>query len=477
MVRRVPPAAIAIVSIALATVPALFFGSTPQPVDARVETIEVWWPTEGAVVSGTETFKAVLSGSNLNRYEMHWQVDGGAINEMANSYEDRPYKQASVDLSQWPAERSYEVSFVATTKNGKELGQRTVTIVVSQPEATATPTTTTVPSTTTTTTAPSTTTTSTSTTTTVPSTTTTTVPSTTTATRSAPSVLTGATLYVDPWSPAKAHANDMRGSHPYEASLLDKIANQPAARWFGDWNGDIFTAVDEATDTITAAGALPVYVAYNIPLRDCSGYSAGGSQSADDYRSWIGSFAMGIGSRSAAVILEPDALALLDCLSVESRAERVSLLSDAIQTLGAGGSTAVYLDAGHARWHSVEEIARRLEAAGVAGARGFALNVSNFVGTEETVAYGQEVSALLGGTPFVVDTSRNGLGPAPDGEWCNPPDRALGLPPTTHTGKSAVDAYLWVKIPGESDGTCNGGPVAGNFWTEYALGLAERADW
>ena len=35
-------------------------------------------------------------------------------------------------------------------------------------------------------------------------------------------------------------------------------------------------------------------------------------------------------------------------------------------------------------------------------------------------------------------------------------------------------AYLWVKRPGESDGPCNGGPSAGQWWPEYALGLAQR---
>jgi endoglucanase len=32
-----------------------------------------------------------------------------------------------------------------------------------------------------------------------------------------------------------------------------------------------------------------------------------------------------------------------------------------------------------------------------------------------------------------------------------------------------------VKPPGESDGECNGGPAAGRWWPEYALGLAQRA--
>jgi endoglucanase len=86
-------------------------------------------------------------------------------------------------------------------------------------------------------------------------------------------------------------------------------------------------------------------------------------------------------------------------------------------------------------------------------------------------------------THFVIDTSRNGEGPNPmtggadadmvnyetapfdqsstvigtlrSGNWCNPPGSGLGLAPTANTGVPLVDAYLWVKTPGESDGQCD----------------------
>ncbi|MCW2873942.1 glycoside hydrolase family 6 protein, partial [Actinacidiphila oryziradicis] len=38
-----------------------------------------------------------------------------------------------------------------------------------------------------------------------------------------------------------------------------------------------------------------------------------------------------------------------------------------------------------------------------------------------------------------------------------------------------VDAYLWVKRPGESDGSCRGAPPAGQWWSDYALRLARAA--
>ncbi len=120
-------------------------------------------------------------------------------------------------------------------------------------------------------------------------------------------------------------------------------------------------------------------------------------------------------------------------------------------------------------------MATRLRAAGVDRARGFALNVSNFDETADERAYGDAVSVAVGGTAhFVIDTSRNGLGPAPGNAWCNPPGRALGTGPTADTGDPRADAFLWIKIPGESDGTCNGGPTAGQWWLDYAIGLAVR---
>jgi endoglucanase len=41
------------------------------------------------------------------------------------------------------------------------------------------------------------------------------------------------------------------------------------------------------------------------------------------------------------------------------------------------------------------------------------------------------------------------------GNWCNPPNAGLGLRPTANTGQPLVDAFLWVKTPGESDGSCD----------------------
>ena len=279
--------------------------------------------------------------------------------------------------------------------------------------------------------------------------------------------------YIDPNSNARRQANAWRSSRPADAAQMDKIAAQPQADWFGEWSGDVRSAVSGRVAAIRAARALPVLVAYDIPFRDCGGYSGGGASSPDAYRSWIRAFADGLGSGRSIVILEPDALAAMDCLSPSDRQTRFDLLRDAVAVLAAHPRTAVYLDAGHSHWHTAAAIAPRLRSAGIKSARGFSINVSNSHPTAEQRRYGDAISARTGGKHFLIDTGRNGLGS--NGEWCNPDGRALGKRPTAKTGDPHADAYLWIKPPGESDGTCNGGPVAGVWWPEYALGLAQRA--
>jgi endoglucanase len=285
----------------------------------------------------------------------------------------------------------------------------------------------------------------------------------------------GRRFYVDPDSAARRQAADWRASRPADAAQMDKIAAQPQAAWFGGWNTDVAADVRALVDRAQAAGRVPALVAYNIPQRDCGAYSAGGASSADAYRAWIRGLADGIGTRTAAVLLEPDALAGIGCLSAADRDRRLALLRDAVAVLSAHPGVSVYLDGGHAHWQPAAEMASRLRAAGVADAQGFFLNVSNFVASSDNASYGAQVASLTDGKHFVIDTSRNGLGPAADGDWCNPPGRALGLRPGSTTGVSRQDANLWIKRPGESDGPCHGGPAAGQWWADYALGLAQRA--
>ena len=286
--------------------------------------------------------------------------------------------------------------------------------------------------------------------------------------------LRGMSLYRDPNSPARRQADAWQRSRPADAALLRRIADQPSAVWLGAWSGDVRSTVDGIVSRASSARAVPVLVAYNIPYRDCGLHSRGGAGGGDDYRRWIVELARGLRNRPSVVILEPDAIPAADCLPARLRDERYVLMRDAVDVLTRAGAS-VYVDAGNSRWKQPSDMASRLTGAGISGAAGFALNVSNYQPTNATVAYGNQLSRLVGGKHYVIDTSRNGRGTA-GSTWCNPPDQALGRAPTTQTGLPLVDAYLWVKTPGESDGPCNGGPRAGQWWPEYALGLSRTAE-
>ncbi|MFI9330644.1 glycoside hydrolase family 6 protein [Kitasatospora sp. NPDC052868] len=287
--------------------------------------------------------------------------------------------------------------------------------------------------------------------------------------------LPGQTFYVSDQTSAAQQLVTLRGQgRSAEADALLGIAAQPSSQWLGDMAAK--GIVEQVSRRAAAVGRTPVFVAYSIPHRDCGLYSAGGAADAAAYRAWITGLVQALGDRKAWVVLEPDAIAhTLDTCGVKgtAAAERYGLLAFAVQEFKKSPQVRVYLDAGNPGWaQDPSEMADALRKSGIAVADGFAVNVANFYSTERNAAYGAELSAALGGKPFVIDTSRNGNGPLSGDAWCNPPGRKLGAPPTANTGRPGVDAYLWIKNPGESDGECGRGePRAGEFWLPYALGL------
>ena len=294
--------------------------------------------------------------------------------------------------------------------------------------------------------------------------------------------LAGSTFYVDPagHAPTQERAWQQDG-HDAEQLLLGLLADRPTATWFTGGEADLTGQVRALTSAAAAASQVPVLVAYAVPGRDCGSFSGGGAADDAAYLDWVQRLADGIGGREAVVVLEPDAVphALDDCLAQRGTdpADRLALLHRAVDVLTADPATHVYLDAGNAGWvEDLDALAGALDAAGVRDAAGFSLNVANFETTAASTAYGTALSDRLGGAHFVVDTSRNGSGPpAPDGqglEWCNPTGRTVGAVPTSDTGTERTDAYLWVKVPGDSDGQCRPGePPAGTWWPDYALDL------
>ncbi|HYA00813.1 MAG TPA: glycoside hydrolase family 6 protein [Candidatus Binatia bacterium] len=405
----------------------------------------------------------------------------------------------------------------------------------------------------------------------------------------------------------------LRSGDATDASLILEMESTPQAVWLdgetaaqiargeaGARQADVDVARQVRQTMLEAAveNAVPVFVAYNIPGRDCGSFSAGGARNEADYDGWTDSLAGAIGEGHAVVLLEPDSLGLIpsNCDHTDNPngtypievsgptimptmsqypaaiqkyygadVERFAELNHAVGALEADPNTVVYLDGVHSAWLNVPAISQELLLAGVQRVQGFFTDVSNYQFTPNSVRFGtwisdciayetvvapgnwvnqfgavcpgqyyngwsgsgfngtalnpygiwsnsgactatscsgaaadldstgenQTYASLLGATEpithFLIDTSRNGLGPdsmqryagSPfdqpgsvistlvAGNFCNPPGAGLGDTPTASTGNSLVDAYLWVKIPGQSDGQCD--PASGvRAWDDAA---------
>jgi endoglucanase len=277
-------------------------------------------------------------------------------------------------------------------------------------------------------------------------------------------------FYRDPHTAAAEAEDHLTASGDLaDAAVIAQISSQPTAIWLGDWltNAQLAKELTAAQRERTTL----VFVTYAIPNRDCGGLSAGGL-SATDYLTWNQTIAETLAGSHSVVLVEPDSLAMLTAdRCAKERATRPALIHQAVAQLASAGLT-VYLDGGNSNWVKPQTMADLLRSAGVAEARGFFTNVSNFYREDQERPYADGLSSKLGGKHFVIDVSRNGNGWK--GTWCNPSGVALGQPPTVVTGDPRLDALLWVKAPGKSDGTCNGGPAAGLWWEDYALDLVRN---
>lgn len=287
--------------------------------------------------------------------------------------------------------------------------------------------------------------------------------------------LSGWRIFRSENTPAAADAASYRrhGS-THDAELMERISSQPIATWLTDDAIRARREVTALTADATRHRSAAVLVVYDIPGRNCDEGVGAGTHA---YLGWVAEIAAGIEQRDTVVILEPDAIPF----AIGGCPIEFQLLAEAVKELARASGARVYVDAGNPSWVTpVSLLAAPLRAADVAQAAGFSLNVSNFETNAANIAYGHELSRLLGGAHFVIDTSRNGNGPALDAAGapiiCDPPGRGLGAPPSTSTGVSGLDAYLWIKPPGSSDGSCRpGAPRPGAWWPYYALELAADA--
>lgn len=286
----------------------------------------------------------------------------------------------------------------------------------------------------------------------------------------------GESLFVDPNSNAVLESRSLKETNSVSSSLLEKIAKQPSADWFGDWNTDIEEDVNKRVTEISSVGSLPVLVLYNIPDRDCGNFSAGGAKSSQEYLQWINKVIKGIDGRKVITIFEPDALGLLDrCRNKDDQSEHLKLMDYAINQLVLDGNINVYIDS--SQWTNPKKMADRLKAVGIEKVSGVAINTSGYENLDNNKNYLRELQRYLKGLHAVIDTSRNGKKvPSQKDSWCNPVGAALGKNPSLDTQDPYIDAYLWIKKPGESDGDCKGGPPAGQWWRDQAISLSRNAE-
>ncbi len=283
--------------------------------------------------------------------------------------------------------------------------------------------------------------------------------------------------YADPGSKAAQAATSAKDSgDSADEAVFSRLAGTPQGIWLTPEDypaGKVGPYVERVVADADRAGRVPTFVVYGVPDRDCTGQLSAGGLPADEYGSWVDEIASAAGAgKAAAAVVEPDGLASL--LQCGDRDQRVDLIKEAGEKLTDAGVT-TYLDGGHSHWVEPADLAPLMKDAGVEDVRGFSTNVSNFQSDDDESAYGEELSGLLDGAHFIVDSGRNGFGATDD--WCNPPGRAFGTEPGPVSGAGHLDAYVWVKPPGESDGECNGGPEAGQFWPERALELAAASGW
>ncbi|OZJ02950.1 hypothetical protein BZG36_04615 [Bifiguratus adelaidae] len=298
---------------------------------------------------------------------------------------------------------------------------------------------------------------------------------------------------------------------------------------------NITTYLDDALALQKSTGQIQAvtFVVYDLPDRDCAAAASNGEFTvANDglthYKAYIDGFHAAFAAHPdnrIICIIEPDSLGnLVTNLNVPKCSAAANTykagIAYAIQQLQFP-NVALYLDAAHAGWlgwpanlqPAATLFSQVLQSAAPATIRGFSTNVANYnafhAATPDPITQGSstpdEESYIAALTPhlqalnvpanFVTDTGRNGVQGIRQawGDWCNVKGAGFGVRPTTNTGVANVDAFLWVKPGGESDGTSNSSaarydfhcgqsdaaqpaPEAGTWFDAYFQALVKNAN-
>ena len=346
----------------------------------------------------------------------------------------------------------------------------------------------------------------------------------------------GVKFFINPEYVASVEETAKR--HPAEAEVIRRVKQYPTALWIDSIEhiANLPTWLDQAKKQQEANGAptLSVVVVYDMPNRDCAAKASGGElrvskNGSARYRTEFIDPIVEILKKypelPIVILLEPDSLPNLatnlnlpDC--AEAKDVYIESVAYGIRKLGLP-NVSIYLDIAHSGWlgwDNNREAAAKIYkkvlklAGGVDTIRGFATNTSNFThlsnrdgaALEPTdpcpneLTYVKKMTVTLGShgirnKGWIIDTARNGKGKIRKvwGHWCNIKGAGLGERPTV-APEPYVDAYFWVKPPGESDGvsdptqprydpecgseeSAKGAPQAGAWFESYFLDLIRNA--
>lgn len=302
-------------------------------------------------------------------------------------------------------------------------------------------------------------------------------------------------------------------TNPSLATKLAKVKTFPSAFWVDRMSviDNVTTILTQAQMQSAQSGkqVMAAIVVYDLPARDCAAAASNGEiQCADatcadgintyktKYIDPLVAVLKKFPDLTIVTIVEPDSLPNLatnlahpKCTLAQTA--YITGVAYAIQQLSTLSNVNIYVDAAHGGWlgwdtgrtAAVATFKQVINLAGGASKiRGFATNVANYqplgsmtdtndpcnlagqynFATNEvkyvSLLDASLVSAGITGMRYIIDTGRNGVINARSdcSNWCNIKKAGLGLPPTSNTASSGltnIDAYFWVKPPGESDGT------------------------
>ncbi|KAH7087387.1 cellobiohydrolase-like protein II precursor [Paraphoma chrysanthemicola] len=331
-----------------------------------------------------------------------------------------------------------------------------------------------------------------------------------TARAAAAACATPVTLTGNPFSGRKIYANKFYSSEvisaasaisdPALATAAAKVANVGTFLWiFPDTISDTRDKISVVEDGIkdVPCGEIAALVIYDLPGRDCAAKASNGELpvgSVNTYKTEYIDPIVAIFKKypntAIALVIEPDSLPnLVTNINLQTCKDSAAGYREgvayALKQLNLP-NIAMYIDAGHGGWlgwndnlkPGAKELATVYKNAGSPKqVRGIATNVAGWnqwdlspgeFSKASDAQYNKAQNEKLyielfspelksAGMPgqAIVDTGRNAVSGLRQewGNWCNINGAGFGVRPTTTTGSTLVDSFVWVKPGGESDGT------------------------